>query len=65
MILAIFYLSNVMPAKKKWKPPVARNAWILFICPLKNRRKGVLGLIKGGMSLISRGRGGFRRGRGR
>ena len=51
-----------MPAKKKWKALAVRNVLILFICLLKNKRKDVQELIKGGMFLIRRGRGGFPRG---
>jgi hypothetical protein len=64
MMPAIFYLSNVIPANKKWKEPAARNAWILFICLLMNRRNSAPELIRVEMFLINRGREGLRRGRG-
>jgi len=49
-----------MPARKKWKAHPVPNAWILFLCLPKYRRKDLWELISGGMCLINPGKEGFR-----
>lgn len=56
---AIFYLFNVMNAKKKWKVPAVKTVWILFICLLKNKRNAAAELTKAVMFLINQRRGGL------